>query len=358
VAAEVRRGLECSAARRSVDLTEWDGNLEGLPIPSPASGGLLSATGLQKWAGCGFRYFLGNVLRLEDRDDPERIVDIGAQDRGTGVHEVLERFFLEVIEAGAPDPDTAWSSQQRARLQSIADDVFANLERGGRTGRAVHWRVERQRLGVLLDDFLSQDNEFRATARATPAQVELPFGMEGAEPVVILTTEGRSIRFRGKADRVDVTPDGRHLISDYKTGRGLAYKKMEEGDPVRGGTTLQLGLYSEAALQLLGAPAAEAHYWMVDDRVRFERRGYQWDEARRDRFVEVVTAIVNGIEQGVFPAVPGEWDAWRGTHTNCTYCEFDNLCPRDRGESAAVKVNAPQLKVRAVLGPLPDEDDA
>ncbi len=45
--------------------------------------------------------------------------------------------------------------------------------------------------------------------------------------------------------------------------------------------------------------------------------------------------IVEGIEEGLFPARPGA-DEWRPnigpTHANCLYCEFDGLCSSTRGE--------------------------
>jgi hypothetical protein len=175
--------------------------------------------------------------------------------------------------------------------------------------------------------------------------------MKGAPPVEIDLPGGRAIRFRGMADRVDATADGRHLVSDYKTGKGEEFDKIAVGDPTKAGTTLQLGLYSEAAVQLLGAVAAEAHYWMVNEEVPFPRRGYPWDAERRSRFVDVVAGIVAGIERGVFPAIPGEWDSWRNTFGNCKYCDFDDVCLRDRGELAEAKAAAPQLAVRDVLDP-------
>src|SRR5690606_41303985 len=100
--------------------TEWDGNLEGQPIPSTAERPL-SATSLETWAGCGFRYFLRQVLGLSDRDDPERVLELSALDRGSGVHEALADFLREVIEAGAPEPDQPWTAAQRARLREHAE---------------------------------------------------------------------------------------------------------------------------------------------------------------------------------------------------------------------------------------------
>jgi ATP-dependent helicase/nuclease subunit B len=349
VAGAVSRGLACLAGRRSRDFTKWDGNLAGAAVPSPANGQLLSATGLERWAACGFRYFLAGVLGLGDREEPERTTDLSPLDRGSGLHEILERFLASAIAGGVPSPDTPWSPADRARMSATADSVFRALAATGRTGRAVHWRLERQRLLSLLDGFLTADDSFRARLRATPERVELPFGTQGAPPVVIKLPDGRAVHFRGRADRVDVTEDGRRVVIDYKTGNGDEYRQLEQGDPTRSGATLQLGLYSEAVAQLLGTEHTMAYYRMVSDKGGFGQHGYSWDDDRRSRFVEVVGGIVDGIEAGVFPAVPGGWDSWRGTNENCAHCEFDRVCPRDRGASAEVKVAAPELKVRQVL---------
>ena len=113
---------------------------------------------------------------------------------------------------------------------------------------------------------------------------------------------------------------------------------------------LQLGLYAEAAHQLLGAPSTEAHYWMVDPPRRLRT---SWLSAGPrsggERFIDVLATIVDGIESGVFLVEPGDWNIWRGTYENCTYCDFDRLCVRNRGEQADVKVAAPALRKRDPL---------
>lgn len=346
----VGRGLAAQRERRSADFTEWDGNLGGQPVPSAADRSL-SPSRLESWAACGYRYFLAHVLGLADRDDPERVVDLGPLDRGSGVHEVLERFVAEAIDEGVPAPDEPWTPAQHARLAAIAEEVFAAYEARGRTGRLVHWRLTKADLLALLDDFLHADDRYRAESRSRPVQVELAFGLDGAAPVVVPLPDGRAVAFRGRADRVDRAEDGRLLVSDYKTGRGDRYTDIATDDPVQAGTTLQLGLYAEAAIQHLGADAAEAHYWMVDPRAAHARYGYEWSADRRRRFGDVLATIVDGIEAGVFPAVPGEWNIWRRTHESCTYCEFDPVCARDRGEQATAKVAAPELRRRDGLEP-------
>jgi ATP-dependent helicase/nuclease subunit B len=356
IATLLARGLDLQAARRSPAFTEWDGNLTGQPIPSTAERSI-SATRLETWASCGFRYFLANVLGLSDRDEPERVLDISPLDRGSGVHLALERFLLEVLEAGPPAPHEPWSPAHHARMREIAEDVFAGFEARGRTGRAVTWRLAKADVLAVLDEFLFFDDVYRAAMGARPERVELPFGLGDNEPVVLTLPDGRELRFRGLADRVDRAGDGSLIVTDYKTGRGDKYGDIATGDPVHAGTTLQLGLYAEAAIQRLGAGAASAYYWMVDPRGHYERYGYPWDGARRERFLAVTTAIVEGIEGGVFPLVPGEWNIWRGTHDECAFCEFDALCPRDRGEQAEVKAAAVELRVRDRLSWEVDGDD-
>ncbi len=341
----VGRGFELQAARRSREFTEWDGNLAGQPIDVGIDRPF-SPTRLQSWAECGYRYFLRHVLGLADRDDPERIVDLGPLDRGSGVHAALERFLVEAIERGAPDPDEPWSDADHARLLEIAEEVFASQESLGRTGRALHWQLTKADLLEMLDEFLLYDDEYRALTRSRPERVELPFGIDGAEPVTLTLPDGREVAFRGFADRVDRAGDDHLLVIDYKTGKGSNYVGIDAGDPVQAGTMLQLGLYAEAARQLLGAASTEAYYWMVDPRAGYERRGYPWTDDRRQRFVEVLGTIVEGIEAGVFLVEPGEWNIWRGTHDNCVYCDFDRLCVRDRGEQSEIKIDAPALRRR------------
>jgi ATP-dependent helicase/nuclease subunit B len=348
--APVRRGLEAAVSRRSERFTVWDGNLAGVGLAGPSQGQVLSATRLERWASCGFRYYLSHVLGLDERDEPEQVIELSALDRGSLVHEVLERFVAEAIEAGPPPPDRPWSERDRQRLHELADEVFGRYEAAGLTGRPVRWRLQQSEVRGLLDAFVPADDDFRSTNRARPQRVELPFGSEGSEPVVVVLGDGRAVRFRGNADRVDVTDTGRHLVSDYKTGKADKYKDLHT-DPVLGGTTLQLGLYAEAAKQRLGAATASGHYWMLRDGSCRDRCGYDWTEDRRSRFVEVVTAIVDGIEDGVFVADPGPWSGFRRTHEHCAYCEFDALCPIDRGEQSSAKATDPALEVRRRLVP-------
>ena len=351
LAALTAGGMRMQRERASARFSEFDGNLSG--ANTRLDDRPVSPSRLETWAACGFRYFLQYVLDVSDRDDPERTDDISALDRGSMLHEVLERFIAEAIERGAPEPAVKWTAADRARLHEIAGELAERYESEGRTGRAVNWRVRRADMARMLDAFVEVDNRFRAAHGATPTEVELDFGVRRGVPVPIELDNGRRLLMRGLADRVDTTSDGRVVVSDYKSGRGAKYDAMSD-DPFMGGTGLQLGMYAEGALRHSGADAAAASYWLIEAEGN-ERRGYSWTDDLRARFREVLAVITDGIDSGVFAANPGDWSTFRLTNENCAYCEFDRLCVRDRGDQALAKAGAPEVQVRLRLAAELDE---
>ena len=82
-------------------------------------------------------------------------------------------------------------------------------------------------------------------------------------------------------------------------------------------------------------------------------------DAADARFREVVTTVVDGIEAGQFPANPGGEDyrfgAW--THDNCSWCEFDRVCPTTRGEAWIQLRRAPELQAYVGLAEASNEED-
>ena len=109
-------GAEVVASRRSDRFTRFDGNLAGLHLPSPAER-VTSATRLEGWAACPFAYLLGNILGVEEVENPEDELQITPREKGSLVHEVLELFIKEVL-ARPPDarprPGEPWTAADRS----------------------------------------------------------------------------------------------------------------------------------------------------------------------------------------------------------------------------------------------------
>jgi RecB family exonuclease len=334
------RGLSAALARRHGDFDAWSGNvgsrsdlLEGFDRPR-------SPTGLENYAVCPFRFFLGQVLGVQPLDDPTELDEISARDAGSLVHAVLERFIAE-RGIGKP-PDEPWSDDDRARLLELATVEADELVAEGRTGRPLLWGVRWEKLQRQLLAVLDEDERLRRSWRSSPIAVEHAFGIEGAgtggagagadEPVVV-ELAGRTVAFRGLIDRIDRTEDGGLLVLDYKTGSDAGYRDLDVDVTARG-TRLQLGVYALAARRDHGAAGpVDARYWFAGDGGEPRLVGATFDDAAEARFDDVVGTMLDGVVSGRFPANPGDerWDRGRYVHDHCRYCEFERVCPTTRG---------------------------
>ena len=325
----VEAGSRVIRARRSRAFTRFDGNLAGLAVPSPLDE-VVSSTRLESWASCPFAYFVGHLLQVEPTEDPARQLTISAWDRGSLVHEILQSFVDDVLARPAgrqPEPDQSWSPGDHDRMRELAERHCDAYEARGLTGRPVFWRHERSQILALADRFLTEDDAYRRAIRSRPVAAELRFGYDdvaGTGAVALALPDGRQLRFRGAADRVDLGDDGTIRVADYKTGKADDFRRLGPDNPDERGTKLQLPVYGLAARQFVGQAEApvEAHYWFVSDREGFKRIGYAVDDQVLARVGEHLTTIVDGIERGAFPARP---DASSTPWVTCPYCDPDGL---------------------------------
>ena len=208
-----------------------------------------------------------------------------------------------------------------------------------------------------LDEFLTADGAYRVEHGAETLATELAFGVVDAtmDAVEFTMSDGRRLRLRGKADRVDRAGD-RLVVIDYKTGRAEPYVGLGADNPVAGGSRLQLPVYAYAARAAFGAPdtPVEAAYWFVG-RGENRRIGYDVDARVDEIFDATVRAIVDGIEAGCFvanPPPPGP-----RPFVSCQYCDPDGLGTADRWREWERKYAAPELDgYRALLEGDEDEE--
>lgn len=325
VDATLGSGAETTAARWSRSITRFDGNLGGLPIPSPADRGA-SATSLESWAKCPYGYFVRHVLRVEPIEPPEDLLQISAIDKGNLVHLALDTFIDEAIARGTvPTPDQPWTDAHHQRLAEIAGELCDEAEAEGLTGRALFWQRDRAKILADLDRFLYEDDHYRAATGATPIATELPFGIGPAEPLRFPLGDGRTVPLRGKADRVDIDRSGRIHVLDYKTGSTTPYKGLSADDPHQGGRRLQLAVYGLAARQHAGAPDApvRSQYWFTSKKGRFEQLGYEITDDVLEQVSAAMATIVDGIESGLFAPHPIAHTT--SPFPDCPACDPDNL---------------------------------
>ncbi|MGH8901457.1 MAG: PD-(D/E)XK nuclease family protein, partial [Egibacteraceae bacterium] len=330
------RSIEAQRARAGTGFSEWDGHVGRHPSFATRNGHPVSPTALQRYAVCGMRYLLEQLLGVEEIKDPGEAIEVSPMERGAVVHDVLERF--------------ARGEGPLAALTEQACDRFAEA------GAARLWAAEREQIHSLLARFEGEDERLRAALRTVRGGTGIPFDVDVALP------DGGSVTLRGKLDRLDHAPDGSHAVAlDYKTGRSQPYRRALNDDPIAGGQLLQLPTYGLAARAQLGdipggrgesphipggrgesprIPVRTA-YWFLRDLDEFELVGLDLDDATLRRFAEALAVLVAGIEAGRFPARRAALAT--SSLESCDRCPYDLVCPADRVRAWERKRQAPEL---------------
>jgi ATP-dependent helicase/nuclease subunit B len=348
------RVLETVHARRSDRLTEFDGNLAAvadLPlIARGLTGTTQSATGVQSWATCPFRFLMGRVLWVAPTEDveDERWWQMDAAERGSLIHRILERFFREVAASGRPEPGAAYGPQDVLRIETIAAEEFESAAARGVLGHPLVWDNQRNVILADLRTLLRQDAVQRGAGGWRPAHLEQGFGMgEGQWPPVTVTlSDGRTVVLRGAIDRVDRGPQGFRVV-DYKTGKDSA-TEVSAANRLQSGRAVQLALYARAVRERERAegrpvPAVRALYWFCTTRGKFAQHEIVAGDETDAALTDVVDSMDAGVRAGCFPQVPGAYRDWYGSCENCQYCDYDGICPTGRDSLAEHKGGDPAL---------------
>jgi ATP-dependent helicase/nuclease subunit B len=333
-------------------LTSFDGMIENTVTLSAVQrrlfpmGMTLSASALEMYARCPFRYFLNTVLGVVPQEDPELLLTLQPRGRGALVHEILHTFFSR-LQKGNLVPLAAQEPQELLQLlEMVARTHFAAFAVTQVTGLPVVWEVEQERLLKQLSLLLSW--EIENGQDFLPVAFEALFGIDSEETTTVLPSgvvqlrldDESVIHLRGRIDRIDVSADAqRARILDYKSGK-----------PVRGrfasGTALQLPLYLQAArslrsdLQWIGAD------YVYINRAEQPHQPFFTEDTWAEAEIElrtIVTALVGGLRGGCFPQTP----------YTCQPCAFPLICGAMVEARAACKQQDPRLDALRSLRNIP-----
>jgi hypothetical protein len=272
-----------------------------------------------------------DLLKAAPVENPEDNLMITPLDKGSLVHDALEQLLKTVLERPAaerPQPGQPWTDDDRRLLQEIGAAYCDQYEAKGLVGRPIFWARDRRRILADLDATLVVDSAHRITHGTAPLAAELGFGfvVDSLPAVEVALPDGRTLRVRGRIDRIDITRDGTVHVTDYKTGslRG-GYERLSADDPVVGGTKLQLPLYGLAGRLAVKDPTApvRAEYWFVTSRGDFKRAGYEITPEVLEEATHVLAEIVTGIEHGVFAPRPSALSTY--LWIDCHACNPDGL---------------------------------
>jgi len=335
----VRRGVRMIDARRSDELTEYDGDLSGIEVPHLDD--VVSPSRLEAWTACPHAYFDRYLLDVEPVEEPGDEISITARDRGTAHHAALDLFHQAVVDGELPQPGPdGWTDEHRHAVGRFFDQVCERTERRGRTGRPAFWADERAR---MLDDLLTwlrHDSDLVVARGSTVLASEMRFGADDAASIEL--PDGRRMRLKGSVDRVDRMRDGRLVVTDHKSGGKDKFKDMTVEDPTVGGSLFQLPSYAAAARARFGNTDTPvyAEYGLLR-KGEYARPGFPMSPEVDARVSEALAQVVAGIETGFFPNRP-ERPGWR-FYVGCHYCEPDGLGTAERWAEWERKHHDPRL---------------
>ena len=226
--------------------------------------------------------------------------------------------------------------------------MSARAEARGLTGRRLLWHRDRRLILAELDAFLDADEEFRATGIARDARDRARVRharRRRAVAVEVQLGDGRVVRVRGKADRVDRRADGdarRHRLQD-RVVRPQLQRRSVTTTRSRAGTLLQLPVYAYAARAAYGAPdtPVEAYYWFVG-RGNNRRIGYDVDDAVDEVFADD-GAHDRRRHRRRACSRRSRPSPRRRRSSSCHYCDPDGMGTTDRWREWERKCDAPEL---------------
>lgn len=203
----------------------------------------LSASALEDYAKCPFRFFVRRVLKATPVTEGGEDLDPLAS--GRLHHAVLERFFLDRRDCGRLP--LRGDADDRAAMDQAVDEELRRFYVQERTGHPELLKVRVRRLRADLLRLLAREASSPIDPDCVPARFEHRFG-----PLALRGTDdgdtdndgaGMALHIEGIIDRVDLGR-GRAVVLDYKAGRLLRYEELLRSHLLE--TSFQLPLYAAA----------------------------------------------------------------------------------------------------------------
>jgi RecB family exonuclease len=308
---------------------------DGLIVESEAARAVLAAhapvarsfspTALEQLAACPYRFALRTILRLEPREAPAAIEELGPLERGSLVHEVQFELLCELRDTGLlPIADL---HDARDRLDAVLDRVAAKYRDDLCPAIDRVWSDGVASIRADLREWLRRlAAEASGPSRSgphpwVPWRFELAFGLErnrdGRDPASVdepVELAG-GLRLRGSIDLVERDAAGALRATDHKTGKA----RVDAGAVIAGGASLQPVLYALALEKLVpGAEVSGGRLHYCTTRGNFTAVSVPLDAEARDAAGVLVATLAYHAANNFYPAAPAK-DA-------CTYCDYRAVC--------------------------------
>ncbi|MEZ5351968.1 MAG: PD-(D/E)XK nuclease family protein [Bryobacteraceae bacterium] len=263
-----------------------------------------SATALQQYAACPYKFLLYAIHRLRPRESSEPLEQMDPLTRGALFHEIQKELVDGLRARGLTPLDRGRLDEALELADSILDRAAARYAEELAPAIPRVWSSEVDDLRGDLRGWLRQvaihDSEWE------PLHTEYEFnGLRVAERVLL----------RGAIDLIErKVGEGVLRVTDHKTG------KQPEQRPayVGGGAVLQPLLYSLVAEQALGLPVERGRLYYCTQRGGFDETEIPFTDTARQRIAQVLDIVDGAIDEGFLPAAPNK--------DHCEICDYEMVC--------------------------------
>lgn len=338
--AHLARALRARSRRWLKRWTQNDGLVDPDPLAVESlarhqfSARSFSATALQHFANCPYRFFLSAILRLALRQEPAAIETIDPLTRGKLFHETQFEVLTKLKAEGLLPLSLTSLWKAYEEVDEALDRLAAEYE--DRLAPAIP-RVWQDGINSIRADLREWLRRMASDTRGwIPDKFELSFGLtdrgpRDADPASVAHAVEivGDFKLRGSIDMVERQGIDTYRVTDHKTGKARA----ERDTIVGGGKYLQPLLYALACSKLLAGRVESGRLYYCTADGGYEERIVPLDHDSVQILNSVLMAIRQGLVDGFLPAAPDE-DA-------CTWCDYLAVCgsfeerrtkdkPRDR----------------------------
>ena len=277
-----------------------------------------SASSLEKYAVCPYKFALNGILRLRPREEASPLEELDPLTRGALFHEVVFELLNELKEASMLPLNAERLIRAMDACDGMLDRVAARYKEQLAPAIERVWETGIEDLRTDLRGWLQQvaqnDDEW------LPLHFEYSFGLEkstghdaksASEPVEL--AEG--VRLRGSIDLVEKhVRTGMLRVTDHKTGKAPEQVPAYTG----GGRVLQPLLYGLTAQMLLESPVEYGRLFYSTQRGEYKQSRIDITPRSRAFLAKLLANVDAAIEGGFLPPVPQK-DA-------CAMCDYRPVC--------------------------------
>jgi ATP-dependent helicase/DNAse subunit B len=282
-----------------------------------------SATRLNAYGVCPYRFLAGYILNLEEVKEPEE--GMNQLQLGSLNHEILEDTYKDIKQ------ENLWIISENMGialeiLGDIAADKFKAAPQKHHFRASALWEEQQdvilRRLRLLLQRDFSDDSPLNKLGEnRRPFALEMRFGFHDNLRIPIGDT---SIRVRGIIDRVDIS-ENKLILVDYKSGTSkIPPSEMAEG------RNFQMMVYLMALNERIKEQdwhyqIAGGTFWHIRNQEISPIMEIEDSVESNEYIIDAQVHLTRYLEQmrsGNFAVHPS-----KPTDNRCTsYCEFYQLC--------------------------------